>query len=111
MREPDYGCSGAALTCNIFILFVALQNYAGSTDVLFIGWMQSLAISFALGWCLMDPLVIVIRSNIKFTKKIMKTRKYQIIEKFVVMPIGKLVGWTYATIQKFAGCNPFDCCK
>ena len=57
------------------------------------GWFQSLAISFAIGWLVFDPIVIIVRSNIKFTKKIMKTRRYQVIEKFVVMPVGAIVKW------------------
>ena len=47
-------------------------------------------IAFALGWLIFDPIVIIFRSNVSFTKRILKTRRYQVVEKFVVVPAAGL---------------------
>jgi len=73
--------------CNLFILFFSLAKYAHDRE-LFVGWLESFGISLSLGWLLFDPAVIIARNNLAFTKKILKTRKYQVLEKYVLIPFG-----------------------
>lgn len=48
--------------------------------------MQAIFLSFAIGWLIQDPTIIIIRNSLKSTKSIIRTKKYQILEKFVVAP-------------------------
>ena len=61
-------------------------------------------VAFALNWFIFDPLVIIIRCNMAFTRKMLKTKKYQVIEKFVVIPfVGMLRGGAKAVSKMFGG--------
>ena len=53
-----------------------------------------------------DMLVIIIRNNIKFTKVIVRTLKYQVIEKFIVGPARAVVDVFRLMIQAALGLPP-----
>ena len=63
--------------CNVLVLLYALKYYAHDTELLF-GWLQSLAIAFAIGWLVFDPFIILVRNNLSCTKHVIKTRQYQV---------------------------------
>ena len=50
-------------------------------------WIQSVCLSLAWAWAVQDPLVILVRNNLKCTKNIVRSKRYQIVEKFVVAPV------------------------
>lgn len=49
-------------------------------------WLQAIGISLAIGWLLQDPVIIFVRNNLSCTKAIIRSKKYQVIEKYVVQP-------------------------
>merc|ERR1712217_803236 len=85
--------------CNLFTLNIALQKYANSADLL-LGWIHSFALSLAIGWLILDPTVIIVRNNVNFTKKILKTWKYQVIEKWVIVPLGIIGGYAVSGVKR-----------
>ena len=74
--------------CHLQVLFVATRIFSEYPNPVEIGnvWVQAIFLSFAIGWFIQDPIVIGVRNNLKSTKKIIRSRKYQVIEKFVVAP-------------------------
>ena len=74
------------LVANFFCLLYALRYFAFS-DTLMWAWVETFGISLAIGFAVVDVLVIVVRNNINFTAKILQTRRYQVIEKLIVGPI------------------------
>ena len=71
--------------CNFFTLYWLLDIFANDPANI-VNWMHTLLIAFLQGWLVQDMLVIIIRNNIKFTKVMVRTLKYQVIEKFIVGP-------------------------
>ena len=49
-------------------------------------WLETFGISLAFTFVVADVIVIVVRNNLSCTKAILATRRYQVIEKFVVAP-------------------------
>ena len=49
-------------------------------------WLETFGISLAFTFVVVDVIVIVVRNNLSCTKAILATRRYQLIEKFVVAP-------------------------
>ena len=49
-------------------------------------WLQAIGVSLFIGWFIQDPIIIVVRNNLSFTKKIIRSKKYQVLEKFIVQP-------------------------
>ena len=49
-------------------------------------WLETFGISLAFTFVVADIIVIVVRNNLSCTKAILATRRYQVIEKFVVAP-------------------------
>jgi hypothetical protein len=49
-------------------------------------WLETFGISLAFTFVVVDVIVIVVRNNLSYTKAILATRRYQLIEKFVVAP-------------------------
>ena len=49
-------------------------------------WLETFGISLAFTFLVADIIVIVVRNNLSCTKAILATRRYQVIEKFVVAP-------------------------
>ena len=74
--------------CHLQVLFVTLRIFSEFEDPTAIGvaWLEALGTSLVIGWFIQDPIVIIVRNNMKFTKKIIRSKKYQVIEKFVVQP-------------------------
>ena len=50
-------------------------------------WAQAVAQGLLQGWIVFDPLVIIVRNNIKITKKSIRSKRYQMIEKAVMAPV------------------------
>ena len=59
--------------------------------------------AFALNWFIFDPLVIILRCNVKFTRRLLKTRKYQVLEKFIVIPFVGILRGIAKAISKGLG--------
>ena len=60
-------------------------DHLRSTDLTTI-WLETFGISLAFTFLVADIVVIIVRNNLSCTKAILATRRYQIIEKFVVAP-------------------------
>ena len=85
-----------SLTWTSALLLVAVSSIVGvvfraaSKDMLKdyeSGSVEAIGISLGVSWLLMDPLIIVTRNTLKNTKTIIRSKRYQIIEKFVVAPL------------------------
>jgi len=50
-------------------------------------WVSTLLITFVQGWFVQDIIVILVRNNLDCTKTIVRSWKYQILEKVVVGPL------------------------
>eukprot|EP00966_Prymnesium_polylepis_P191857 4445849-Prymnesium_polylepis.1 len=74
-----------------FFTFIYMLKYFAQDNDLMVLYLETVCISIGLGWFITTPMVIITRNNMKFTKKIMKSRKYQVIEKFVVVPLARTV--------------------
>lgn len=48
---------------------------------------QGVLFALLIGWCVQDPIVILVRNNLACTKGIVRSKRYQTLEKFVVGPI------------------------
>ena len=81
-------CLLLIVVCHFQTLFVTMRIFAQFPNANDIGltWLQAILISLATGWFLQDPLVIITRNNMSCTKKIIRNKKYQVIEKFIVIP-------------------------
>ena len=84
-----------------FILLLYAMRYFAFNSVLLHAWLETLGIALGFGFVVVDIIVIVIRNNLWFTKGILQTRQYQILEKFVIAP---LMG-VYKVLEK----NFFNC--
>lgn len=71
---------------NFIILLYSLRYFAFN-DTLFYAWLESIGWSSILGFGVIDVLVIIIRNNTSWMRKILKTRQYQVLEKCVVSPV------------------------
>lgn len=77
-----------AFLCHAQTLFVTMRIFAEFEDPNAVGlvWLQAIGISLVIGWFLQDPIIILVRNNMNCTKTIIRSKKYQVIEKFVVQP-------------------------
>jgi hypothetical protein len=77
-----------AAFCHLQTLFVTMRVFAEFEDPIAMGvvWLQAIGISLAIGWLLQDPVIIFVRNNLSCTKAIIRSKKYQVIEKYVVQP-------------------------
>ena len=75
-------------------------QYPNAVEVGFT-WLQAIGISLATGWLLQDPVIILVRNNLSCTKTIIRSKKYQVIEKFVVQPWRLGVSYSLAMAQRF----------
>ena len=78
-----------AFLCHAQTLFVATSIFAQFEDPIAVGltWLQAIGISLVVGWFVQDPLVIVVRNNLSCTKAIIRSKKYQVVEKYVLLPV------------------------
>ena len=74
--------------CHVQTLFVTMRIFAEFEDPNAMGrvWLQTIGVSLIVGWTLQDPLIIIVRNNLTCTKTIIRSKKYQIIEKFILQP-------------------------
>ena len=94
------------LVANFFTLIYALRYFAFSDPLMF-AWLETVGISLALGFGIFDVVVILVRNNLNCTKVILQTRKYQVLEKFVVGPIVAVLKiWQKVVLDFCCG----DCC-
>ena len=77
----------AILFANFVTLLYAMRYFAFN-DTLLHAWLEAFGISLAIGFGFIDIVVILVRNNVGWMRKILQTRRYQVIEKFVVAPIG-----------------------
>lgn len=73
---------GSALTWQVLLLCCCATAFKrwGLPDA------QTYFVALAVGWVVFDVSVILIRNNNRWTSKILATKRYQIIEKFVLAP-------------------------
>ena len=71
----------------IISLYTTMSIFKDDT-IYVVMWVESLGISLVQGWFFQDPFVIIVRNNIQFTKKRIRSHRYQVIEKFVLAPCG-----------------------
>lgn len=72
--------------CNFVILLYSLRYYAFNETLLY-AWLETAGLAFALGFGVIDVLLIVIRNNVSWMERLLRTREYQIVERIVVSPI------------------------
>ena len=74
--------------CHVQTLFVTMRIFAEFEDPNAMGrvWLQTIGVSLIVVWTLQDPLIIIVRNNLTCTKTIIRSKKYQIIEKFILQP-------------------------
>ena len=79
--------------CHIQVLFVATRIFSEYPNPAEIGavWVQAIFLSFAIGWFIQDPIVITIRNNLNVTRTIIRSHKYQVLEKWVIVPFRAVV--------------------
>ena len=84
------------LFANFYTLLYSLRYFAFNVT-LFNAWIETLGIALIVGFGFVDIVVIITRNNIAWTKRLMPTRKYQVIEKFVVAPTAGVFKWIRVT--------------
>jgi len=81
----------------VLTLIYQMKFFAFNND-LFRMWLEGVATSLGLSWFVSLPTIIIFRNNVKFTKKIMKTKRYQIFEKYVGIPLMNFINRVYRAI-------------
>ena len=66
-------------------------------------WVQAIFISFAIGWFVADPLVILTRNSLSYTKTIIRSKKYQVLEKWVTTPFRVALAKTVDAVLRLLG--------
>ena len=86
-------CIFLGVFCHLQTLFVTMRIFAEFEDPNAMGllWIQAILTSMAIGWFFQDPIIIVVRNNMNCTKTIIRSKKYQVLEKFVVQPFRLMV--------------------
>ena len=88
--------------CHFQTLFVTMRIFAQYPNAIEVGftWLQAIGISLATGWFVQDPVIIIVRNNLSCTKTIIRSKKYQFIEKFVVQPWRLAASYSLAMAQR-----------
>lgn len=84
---------------NFITLLYALRYYAFNEALLY-GWLQSVALSFFLGFGVIDVLAITIRNNTEWLRPVLQSKRYQVFEKFVTAPILRALTVVYKQLAK-----------
>jgi len=82
---PWFVSLSAILFANFVTLVYALRYFAFSPE-LTAAWLETMGISLGFSFGVVDFFVIVVRNNLSWTRGILSTRKYQVIEKLVIAP-------------------------
>jgi len=85
----------------IFFTLIYMYRYFGYNQEATSQWLQTVAISLAISWVIALPLVIIVRNNMTFTSRILKSKRYQIIEKLVFVPLMNALGRSYTFVMSF----------
>lgn len=78
--------------------FIYMMKYFAQDNQLMQMFLRTVFTSIGLAMFVTLPMIIIVRNNVKATKKIMKTKRFQVIEKFVLVPLGRAVGQVYKTL-------------
>ena len=73
-------------TANFFCLLYCVKYFAFNETVM-MGWLYQFLTAFVFGLLIVHTLVVIVKNNMAWTRKIMKTKRYQMIEKLVVTPL------------------------
>ena len=94
-----------AAFCHIQTLFVTMRIFAEFEDPVAMGmvWIQAIGMSMVVGWFVQDPIIILVRNNLSCTKAIIRSKKYQVMEKFVVAPFRLAVNQGLNCIMNLCG--------
>jgi len=90
-------------TLNVNILLHTLAHF-GHSWLLLSAWLQSILVSLAVGWGIVDVAVIIIRNNLRpsswftsrFARGLRQTRLYQVLDTFVVEPMSAVIHLLFA---------------
>ena len=74
-----------------FFCLLYCNKYFAFNEEVMLAWLQNVATANAIGLFGMHTFIVIAKNNMSWTKKIMKTKRYQIIEKFVVTPLVPLM--------------------
>ena len=55
--------------------------------VVTLSWFTTIACALSYSWAIQDPVVIFVRNNLSCTKRIVRTQRYQTLEKFFTGPL------------------------
>jgi len=102
-RFMPWVVSISGLAFMTFCAFIYMMKYFAFDNRLFQMWMQTVGTSLCLAWFVVLPMAIIARNNMQWSKKIMKSRKYQILEKFLLIPLKMVVGMAYKTMKAVLG--------
>ena len=94
-----------ATFCHVQTLFVTMRIFAEFEDPIAMGWVwiQAIGVSMGVGWFVQDPIIIMVRNNLNCTKAIIRSKKYQVLEKFVVAPFRLAVNQGINCIMNLCG--------
>ena len=72
--------------CDLFVLLYSLRYFAFSEELMR-AWLETVGVSLGFGFVIADTTVILVRNNINWTRLILATKRYQILEKIIVSPL------------------------
>jgi len=97
-RIWPWAVSYGGLACVMVLTLIYQMKFFAFNNDLFRMWLEGVATSLGLSWFVSLPTIIIFRNNVKFTKKIMKTKRYQIFEKYVGIPLMNFINRVYRAI-------------
>ena len=87
-----------------FFTLVFCVKYIAFDDAMFTTFLWTYGAALAAGFLLFDVITIIVRNNVGWMRKILATKRYQVIEKFVVAPIAGFFKMLIFKFDKFFGC-------
>ena len=84
---------------NFFCLLYCCKYFAFN-EVIMMAWLYQFLAALTLGLLVIHTLIVIAKNNMAWSRKIMKTKRYQILEKFFITPLLPL--WRALCI-KFCG--------
>lgn len=88
---------------NFFTLIFSVK-YIAFDDAMMLSFLTTYAMALTLQFCCLDVMLIVVRNNVSWMRKRLATKRYQVIEKFVIAPIYGIVNKLIFNFNKFFGC-------
>lgn len=83
---PWYVIGFVFFICNMGVIMAGALVFQDCPDVVKT-WAQTVAQGLVQSWIVFDPMVIIFRNNMKNTKKRIRSKRYQMMEKAIMSPI------------------------